>query len=426
MAANDPGRPRLRKALHVAALSLAISFFSASAAAQDLAGLYLTWTQDPSTTITINWVDLYPKSTNAVWYRQAGAQEWRSAEATHSVIEPSTLQRRYLQLEGLKPDTLYQFAITERPDPAKPDEGWIFRTMPADLNRRVRFVTGGDMMRDRAMLDAMSSRVKSLEPDFAMFGGDLAYENGAAATRIIDFLQSWKEHGVGKNGRLIPVVAVIGNHEVRGGYGGKVPDDAPYFYGLYRLPGDRSYCALDFGTYLSLVLLDSGHTNPIAGKQASWLAGALAERTRQTYLFACYHYPAYGTTKAPEGEGKLPIDAERSIEIRQNWTPLFDRYGVSAVFENDHHNFKRTHRLRGHRRDDDNGILYLGDGAWGVTTREVPDPSVGWWLAKAEPRNHLWIVDLIPGADARIRAMDPQGKIFDKAQLPAPRTRPVP
>ncbi len=409
--------------MHRLALGIVLTFcFSSLAVAQDLTGLYLTWSRDPSTTMTVNWVDLYPKSTNTVFYREQGREEWKSGDAKQTVVEPSSLQRRYLELTDLKPDTLYEFGIGKRPE--KPTDGWTFRTMPAALTRPIRFVTGGDMMHSRAMLDAMSAQVAPLEPDFAVFGGDLAYDNGVTATRVVDFLLSWKQLGMTQDRRLIPIVLVIGNHEVRGGYDVEIPDDAPYFYGLYTLPDDRAFYALDFGTYLSLLVLDSAHTNPIAGEQTSWLAQALEKRADQTFLFPVYHYPAYGTTKAPEG--KLPIDNARAITIRENWTPHFDRFGVTAVFENDHHNFKRTHPLRGHARDDANGIRYLGDGAWGVRTRDVPDLSEAWYLEKAEPRNHVWIVDLKPDKTAHVRAMDPKGEVFDELQLPAARTRPAP
>lgn len=181
---------------------------------------------------------------------------------------------------------------------------------------------------------------------------------------------------------------------------------------------------LDFGSYLSLVNLDSEHTEAIEGPQATWLGETLAARTRQTFLFACYHFPAYGTAKAT-GPGKLPIDNPRSVAIRQHWLPHLERYGATAVFENDHHNYKRSHRLRGHRRHDDNGLLFLGDGARGVRTRTVPSPSEGWWLAKAEPTRHLFHVTLQPSGLARIVAVNDQGQVFDEVNLATPHTRPV-
>ena len=152
-------------------------------------------------------------------------------------------------------------------------------------------------------------------------------------------------------------------HEVKGGYNGKVPEDAPFYYSLFRTPASRSYYALDFGGYLSIVLLDSSHTNPVAGAQAEWLKEALAARKDKQFVFVGYHYPAYGTTKAAK-EG-TPLDKPVSIEIRQHWMPSWEKYGVSAVFENDHHNYKRTYRLRGHKRDTDSCAVMT----WGRSCR---------------------------------------------------------
>jgi hypothetical protein len=347
--------------------------------------------------------------------------QWSTAEASQANVGPTTLQLRRVELKSLEPGTLYEFGIGDtRKDVS---HFWRFRTMPAKLEEPLTFVAGGDMMHTREMMDAMGRVMQKLDPDFAALYGDLAYENGVLGTKWIDWLQSWREHSVAKGKRLIPFVIGIGNHEVKGGYDGKIPDDAPYFYSLFDLPKSRSYYALDFGKYLSMVVLDSQHTQPVAGAQAEWLEQAMAERSDQQFLFAGYHYPAYGTTKAPSG--KLPIDSERSIAIRKHWVPHFERYGVSAIFENDHHNFKRTHRLRGHKRDDENGLLYIGDGCWGVQPREVPSPDVGWWLAKAEPRNHLWHVELRPDGTARIAARDVDGKVFDEVKLDKPRTIPV-
>lgn len=386
--------------------------------AQDLVGLYLTWQDDPTTTTTINWVDLYPDNDVPVWFRKGSGGQWQKKLASGRQASPSSLQVRRVDLQNLDPDTIYQFAIGRGP----PDSAasWRFRTMPAELSRRVRFVAGGDMMHSRELLDAMNRRAAALDPDFALLGGDLAYADGVAATRWLDWLGSWMRHARSPDGRLIPMVVAIGNHEVRGGYDGRAAEDAPYFSAFFSLPNERSSYALDFGSYLSLIVLDSGHTQPIPGRQADWLAEAMEQRGEQRYLFPCYHYPAYGTAKAPLGT--LPLDAAPAVAIREHWVPVFERFGISAAFEHDHHTFKRTHRLRNHRRDDATGLLYLGDGAWGVEPREVPPPEAGWWLAKAEARNHLWLVDLLPDGPAVIRAVDAAGTVFDELELTPART----
>ncbi len=411
-----------RKTLALVLVSLYLSATSAMAQT-DVIGLYLTWQRDPSTTMTVNWVSLYEGTPTNVWYRASGAEEWLLKTGTRHQVKPSVLQVRRVELTGLKGDTSYEFYLGEKaPKDSKGVEK--FRTMPAKLERPVRFVTGGDMMHSREFVDAMNRQAGKLDPDFALLGGDLAYANGVDATRWIDWFQSWKQLVRGKGGRLIPMVVAIGNHEVKGGYNGKIPEEAPYFYGFFVPPQTHSYYALDFGKYLSFIVMDSGHTQPITGPQADWLGKTLAARTEQQFIFPIYHYPAYGTAKATKG--KLPSDSPRAVEIRTNWIPHFERYGVSAVFENDHHNYKRTYPLRQHKRDEENGIVYLGDGAWGVNTRTVPSKEEGWYLAHAEPRRHLHHITLHPSGQIKAEAVDAEGKVFDQTTLERARTKPMP
>ncbi|RYD62828.1 MAG: hypothetical protein EOP84_34205, partial [Verrucomicrobiaceae bacterium] len=127
-----------------------------SACAQsDLIGIYLTWQRDPTTTMTVNWVNLYERTPASLWYRAAGSEEWQSKSGTRGAMEPSTLQVRRVELTGLLPGTLYEFSLAEKaPKDSKGVER--FRTMPADLTQPVRFVTGGDMMHSREYVDTMN------------------------------------------------------------------------------------------------------------------------------------------------------------------------------------------------------------------------------------------------------------------------------
>lgn len=387
----------------------------------DTVGVYLTWQADPATTMTVNWVDLYEEGPTNVWYRVRGDSEWLRATGARHQVHPSVLRVRRVHLTALKPDTEYEFVLSGK----SPDERWRrswFRTMPTELRRPLRFVTGGDMMHERRWLDDMNARAGALDPDFAVLGGDLAYANGVAASRWIDWIQSWHREARGLGGRLIPMVVVIGNHEVRGFYNGRIPDDAPYFYGLFALPAQRSYHALDFGNYLSFVVLDTGHTQEIGGTQTIWLRDALAARQGQRFLFPVYHYPAYGSLKRT-GEA-LPSESGVAPEIRANWVPLFEEFGVTAVFENDHHAYKRTYPLRKDARDDGNGIVYLGDGAWGVGTRPMSGTPI-WYIERFEAKRHLYQVTLHPQGLVDIAAIDAEGAVFDRLTLGRERTVPT-
>ncbi len=97
---------------------------------------------------------------------------------------------------------------------------------------------------------------------FTLIGGDLAYENGKEPKVFLEFLKNYSRDLRDSKKRLIPMLACIGNHEVNGGYQ-KTRKEAPFFYamfdGLFR---DSGYASLDFGDYMSLVLLDTDHTTP--------------------------------------------------------------------------------------------------------------------------------------------------------------------
>ena len=204
---------------------------------------------------------------------------------------------------------------------------------------------------------------------------------------------------------LIPIVIVIGNHEM----GSKLtPEQArqlqthprsKFFYSLFTLPEGKPNFSVDFGSYLSIFALDSDHSVKVTD-QTEWLGKALAARTSQKYQIVCYHRPPYGTAKGP------------NMNVRNHWVPLFEKHKINAVFENDHHTFKRSHPIFKDKVDKDKGILYLGDGAWGVGLRKVHTPGEKWYLAKAGSRNHFWLVTLT-GKTPRYQAIDQKGVVFD-------------
>lgn len=90
---------------------------------------------------------------------------------------------------------------------------------------------------------------------------------------------------------------------------------------------------MDFGDYMSLAVLDSNHTQPVED-QTDWLKKQLNSRKQRPHLFAVYHRPAWGTGV----KGNIE-------EIQREWCQLFEKFGVDCVFEDDHHTYKRTHKI---------------------------------------------------------------------------------
>jgi hypothetical protein len=345
------------------------------------------------------WPDPSAPEARRVWFREASETQWRAAEAGARPFGPTRDTVRSAVLEGLSPDATYAVAVA----PVAPRDGEpvaIFRTAPATLERPLRFSVGGDMYGSRFVMDAMNRRCAAEDSSFAVLGGDLAYANGIAAERWYDWVDSWAENARTAEGRLVPMVVAIGNHETRRGVDGTPEERAPFFYSLFTLPDGLPYYALDFGEYLSILLLDSNHSVPTSGEQAAWLEAALTARADRPHLFAAYHRPAYGTAKVADEH------------VLRDFVPLFDRFDLDVAFEHDHHTYKRTHRLRAGAIDPE-GTLYLGDGAWGQPPRAVPQPDEVWYLAEAQSVNHLILVTL-EGAELGTVALTAEGDVIDR------------
>jgi hypothetical protein len=116
-----------------------------------------------------------------------------------------------------------------------------------------------------------------------------------------------------------------------------------------------------------------------------------------------YHVPAYPSVRR--------FSDSRSEAIRAQWTPLFDRHGVDVAFEHHDHAYKRTPLINNGRASAE-GVLYLGDGGWGVPVRGVHRAQYTWYLQRAESVNNV-IVTTIHGADRAHTALDPEGGVID-------------
>ena len=247
--------------------------------------LFLTWQRDPTTTITVQWVGPTkdaPTSVRVVpapilrafgWATDTVLSEieWRSGPVLTKPFGNTEVMVHRCELTGLTPGTEYLLQL------GTSTQFHRFRTMPAKATNALQFVSGGDVGTNPASV-ANNIQAARQDPDFAVIGGDLGYDNGKSVEISLAFLRNYSRHMVGRDGRLIPMIAGIGNHEVAGGYN-KKRADAPFFYSLFDgLYPDTGYNTLDFGDYLSLIMLDTGHTSPCDGAQAAWLEMILKSR----------------------------------------------------------------------------------------------------------------------------------------------------
>ncbi len=377
-------------------------------------GLLLTWQQDPLTTMTIDWHTGDSPVTQSLEFRRAGASTWQAGPAPERFPFPhlDDTHVHRVELTGLEPGTQYEFRLGEG------GRVFSFRTMPADLARPLRFATGGDVRHSREMMERTNRVVLDWDPDFIVWGGDLAYADGRPdrADRWVEFIGAMQETLVTPEGRAIPVLAAIGNHEVRGGYHHNSEeyapgpewqrDFAPYYFSLFAFPGHPGYGVLDFADYLSIVLLDTDHAGPVDGAQTDWLDRTLRDRRAVPHVFPVYHVPAWPSVRSPEGRGHQ--------RVREHWVPLFEEHGIQIAFENHDHAYKRTVPIREGRMHS-GGIVYMGDGAWGVNTRTIgrSHREAAWYLDRAHTDRHFILVTL-HGNQRHLFVVNEEGRVIDE------------
>jgi len=365
--------------------------------------LYLTWMHDPTTTMTVHWHTTNKDRTSQVAYRKKGEGQWQFKEGIYGALPKTNLVVHTVELDELEPGGEYQFRIFGKRGV------YSFKTLSNTLSRPVRFVVGGDAYFYLSVLRTMNDQIASKDPDFVVVGGDIAYTNGRRAIfkgkgweikRWRTFFKEWKKQMVTSDGRMIPIVPVLGNHDIKEST--LMPMFHHFlFYELFAMPEKGTpYRVLDVGDYLSLFLLDSGHTYHIEGQQTQWLKKTLSARENIPYKMAVYHIAAYPSV--------YPYQNPSSRKIRAQWNPLFERYHLNVAFEHHNHAYKRTHPIKGNKIDPD-GVVYMGDGSWGVTPRK---PKKLWYLASAAQANAVCLVTLSQDL-ALLEAISIQGEILD-------------
>jgi purple acid phosphatase-like protein/calcineurin-like phosphoesterase family protein len=302
--------------------------------------IILTWGGDPRSTQSIQWrtstkvkrgfVTFQKKATfnrfQPASFKRVKAETTRWKNPT--IANDPEMHWHTARLTGLEPDTTYVYSVGDGTR-----EGWTelaeFTTAP-DGVKPFSFVYMGDAQNG---LDRWGTLVQNAfrdRPDAAFYimAGDLV--NRGAERDDWDSL-FYNARGVYDRRQLVPA---IGNHECQGGQ--------PTLYLKYfDLPtngpagveAERAY-AFEYSN-AQFIVLDS---NLPPERQTAWLDQQLAN-TKATWKFVTYHHPAYSSV--PKRDNK---------ELREAWTPVFDKYHVDFALQGHDHAYLRTYPLKGNKR----------------------------------------------------------------------------
>jgi len=208
-----------------------------------------------------------------------------------------------------------------------------------------------------------------------MFGGDMTALNDSAG-----WAEWWDDWQLTRSadGRMYPVLAERGNHE----------SSNAVLENMFDSPSPNIYYAFDFGGKLLRVYTLNTEISQ-AGDQLAWFKKDLADNVDRVWKLAQYHGPMRPhQSSKPDSKG-----------LYENWAgPLYENR-VTLVVESHSHVAKTTWPIRpstepgneaGFIRDDKNGTVYTGEGAWGAPLRNYDNPRS--WTRGGGSFNHLeWI-----------------------------------
>jgi predicted phosphodiesterase len=245
------------------------------------------------------------------------------------------------------------------------------------------FAVFGDTRTQHEIHRAVVARILASAPDLALHTGDLVADGDDPA--------QWDTFFEIERDLLVrtPFYPALGNHE----------RNSPLYFGHFGLPGNERWYTFDYGNARFVCLEVDGSADYEPGsEQYAWLEETLAANT-QPWLFVFFHYPPY--TSAEE--------AGYESSLRQSLVPLFEQYGVDAVFNGHKHNYERN---------EVNGITYVVTGGGGAPLYAMQEREP---TQAAFAMEHHFVLVRIEGNHLQATAISVDGEVLDTFERDAER-----
>jgi 3',5'-cyclic AMP phosphodiesterase CpdA len=348
-----------------------------------VAAVHLQFGADAATEMVVSWHTLQPVQKPRVVLGNLNGRLDRvvaAREVSYTDAKSGTVVCVYhAQIRQLRPDEAYlygamhdgaeaefgtfrtaprgraQFTFTSFGDQATPTVGRRFKppegvTLAGPPTFVPPFVN--DNLGSPAAADTTLG-VERVQPLFHLLNGDLCYAN-LADDRIRTWWDFWDNNS--RSARKRPWMPAAGNHENELGNG---PIGYRAYQTYFALPEAAGQTDLTRGLWYAftvgavrvislanddIVYQDGGNSyvrGYSKGAQKAWLEKELAAARANRdidWIVVVMHQVAISSVDKFNGA---------DLGIRQEWTPLFDKYGVDLVVCGHEHHYERSHPLRG-------------------------------------------------------------------------------
>jgi hypothetical protein len=301
--------------------------------------VHLSWTEEPSTTLTVVWRTWETSTPHVVEYRRAGTTAWQTATgAARPSGTTGTLHE--VTLEGLTPSTAYEYRVrgdgsawsdvfTARtaPPPGPADFDAVYVADTGLVGRADGLATGTQQVVDE---------IAALNPDLVLLGGDYAYYNTDQRYGTLDnTIDAWFNQ-MQPVGSKAPMMVSYGNHETL--LSERFEDWAPRFATPQGWDGRRAY-SFDVGDVHFVSIFAISDTGGLASGQLQWIEDDIvaAKLAGARWVVPFFHV-------SPFAEGS---SHPSNLPLRAQLGPLFERLGVKLAIASHDQAYERSYPLVG-------------------------------------------------------------------------------
>jgi 3',5'-cyclic AMP phosphodiesterase CpdA len=295
--------------------------------------------------------DLAPSSITIMWeldeplpakivVNGPGGERTQDANADH-IVEA--------RIDGLEPASRYRYRVEAG---GQTWEGEFATAPEAGKDVPFSFVVVGDSRDGVDQHRRVTERMAQEVPDFVLGTGDMVDEGFRQ--------EQWQQFFDVENRMLRDNVyfPALGNHDRQGQ--GRTADAYRAYFSVPENGGDSErYYAFTYAS-ARVIVLDSNAYSFALTDQTSWLERELVAARQDSaihHIFVVMHHPPFSISL--HGGAR---------DLRERWTPLFEKYQVSAVFSGHDHVYERA---------ESGGIRYFVSGGGGAPLyprRPKPNP----------------------------------------------------
>ena len=285
------------------------------------------------TSITVMW-QLEPQQAARLIVTGPGA----GGGSNERAIDVPATRISEVELEELAPATRYRYRV-EVGDKAW--EGELATAPEHGAQVPFSFIVLGDSRSNAEAHRRVIERVSQEVPDFILGTGDMV-DDGARQEQWQQFFDIERE--LLADNVYFPSV---GNHDRQGR--GRTADTYRAYFSLPDNGGESErYYAFTYANARILVLDSNAHSFSLTG-QTAWLERELMaarQDARVRHIFAVMHHPPFS----------ISLHGGQR-DLRERWTPLFEKYAVTSVFSGHDHCYQRAEK---------NGVRYFVSGGAGA------------------------------------------------------------